>query len=316
MAEKTILLIDGNSLLYRSFYAIKHLSNSKGFPTNAIFGFLSSMRKFMDQHNPDSMGVVFDTKGPTFRHLAFKEYKAHRKPMPDDLVIQIPMLRKILKALNIPILEKKKYEADDVLGSLSRIVPSYNLHSIIVTTDKDLLQLVDKNTSVYNNSKDLLLNEDGVEEMFGVPPSKIIDVLALWGDASDNIPGVPGIGEKTSKMLINQFGCIDELLENLGRVEKIGLREKITENLAQLQLSRELVTIEINLDIPFDPEDFILKKPNYGALIPLLQEMEFSSLLSEYVTKSDQKDKDYVIIWEETQLKELVDKIKRAKRVA
>ena len=316
MAEKTILLIDGNSLLYRSFYAIKHLSNSKGFPTNAIFGFLSSLHKFMDQHNPDSLGVVFDTKGPTIRHLAFKEYKAHRKPMPDDLVIQLPMLKKILKALNIPILEKNKYEADDILGSLSRIIPSHNLHTIIVTTDKDLLQLVDKNTSVYNNSKDLLLNEDGVEKTFGVPPSKIIDVLALWGDASDNIPGVPGIGEKTSKALINQFGSIDELLDNLGRVEKIGLRKNITENLAQLQLSRELVTIEINLDIPFDPGDFVLKEPNYAALIPLLQEMEFSSLLSEYLTKSDQKDKDYAIIWEETQLKELVDKIKKAKRMA
>lgn len=316
MSEKTIFLIDGNHLLYRSFYAIKHLSNSKGFPTNAVFGFISTLRKLMDQHHPDSLGVIFDTKGPTFRHLTFKEYKAHRKPMPDDLVIQIPVLKKILKALNIPILEKKKYEADDVLGSLSRIIPSHNLHTIIVSSDKDLLQLVDKNTSVYNSAKDLLLNEDGVMETFGVAPSKIIDVLALWGDSSDNIPGVPGIGEKTSKALIKQFGSLDEMLDNLDHIKRIGLKEKIKENLDQLYMSRELVTIEKNLNIPFNPDDFTLCEPNYAALIPLLQEMEFTSLLSEYLTKSDQDNKDYTIIWEEVQIKELVDKIKKAKRVA
>ncbi len=316
MAEKTIFLIDGNALLYRSFYAIKHLSNSKGFPTNAIYGFITALRKMVDMFHPDYLGIVFDTKGPTFRHLVFKEYKAHRKPMPDDLVIQLPMLKKILKALNIPILEKQKYEADDVLGSLSRIVPSHNIHTIIVSTDKDLLQLVDKNTSVYNPSKERLLNETGVQEIFGVPPSKIIDVLALWGDASDNIPGVPGVGEKTSKALINQFGSLDELLNNLGRIEKIGLKEKIKENLDQLHLSRKLVTIEKNLDVPFDPDDFSLSEPNYKALIPLLQEMEFSSLLSEYLTKSDLEHRDYTIIWEEPLLKDLVNKIEKAKCVA
>ena len=178
MCEKTIFLIDGNSLLYRSFYAIKSLSNSKGFPTNAIFGFISALRKMVDQYHPDYLGIVFDTKGPTFRHLKFKEYKAHRKPMPDDLVIQIPMLKKLLKALNIPALERQKYEADDLLGSLSQVIPEHNIHTIIVSTDKDLLQLVNKNTSVYNTSKDRLLNEDGVQEIFGVSPSRIVDVLA------------------------------------------------------------------------------------------------------------------------------------------
>lgn len=316
MGEKTIFLIDGNALLYRSFYAIKNLSNSKGFPTNAIYGFITALRKMVDQYNPDYLGIVFDTKGPTFRHLKFKEYKAHRKPMPDDLVIQIPMLKKLLKALNIPILERQKYEADDLLGSLSCIIPEHNIHTIIVSSDKDLFQLVNKNTSVYNPSKERILNEDGVREIFGVSPSRIVDVLALWGDASDNIPGVPGIGEKTSKALINQFGSLDELLDNLDRIEKVGLQEKIKENLDQLQLSRELATIEKDLDIPFNPNDFSLTEPNYKELIPLLQEMEFTSFLSEYLTKSDMKDRDYSIIWEEAQLKELVDKIQKAKCVS
>ncbi|MFC2167735.1 DNA polymerase I [Acidobacteriota bacterium] len=316
MVEKTIFLIDGNSLLYRSFYAIKNLSNSKGFPTNAIFGFITMIRKMVDLHHPDYLGIVFDTKGPTFRHILFKEYKAHRKPMPDDLVIQIPMLKKLLKAFNIPTLERQKYEADDLLGSLSCIIPTHNIHTIIVSTDKDLLQLVNKNTSIYNTSKERLLNEEGVQEIFGVSPSKIVDVLTLWGDASDNIPGIPGIGEKTSKALINQFGSLDELLDNIDRIEKTGLQEKIKNNLDKLKLSRELVTIEKNLDIPFDPDDFSLTEPNYKELIPLLQEMEFTSLLSEYLTRSDQNHRDYSIIFEEAQLKVLVDKIQKAKRVA
>jgi len=316
MAEKTIYLIDGHSLLYRAFYAIKSLSNSKGFPTNAIFGFITALRKMVDQHHPDYLGIVFDTKGPTFRHKAFKEYKAHRKPMPDDLVIQVPVLKKILKALNIPTLEKQEYEADDLLGSLSCIIPKHNIHTIIVSTDKDLLQLVNKNTSVFNTSKERLLDEAGVEEFFGVSPSKIVDVLALWGDASDNIPGVPGIGEKTSKKLINQFGSLDELLNNMDRIEKIGLQEKIKENLDQLHQSRELVTIVNTLDIPFDPNDFSPKEPNYRELIPLLQEMEFTSFLSEYLTKADNKSCDYTIIWEEAQLAALVERIKKYKRLA
>ena len=316
MAEKTLFLIDGNSLLYRSFYAIKRLSNSKGFPTNAIFGFISALRKMLAQHHPDYLGIVFDSKGPTIRHRVFKEYKAHRKPMPDDLVIQIPILKKILKALNIPLLEKQEYEADDILGSLSRIVPSHNIHSIIVSTDKDLFQLVDKNTSVYHASRERLLDEAGVQEYFGVHPEKVVDVLALWGDASDNIPGVPGIGEKTSKALINKYGSLNELLNNIDRIEKAGLKEKIKENLDLLELSRELVTIKKDLNIPFNPDDFSLCEPNYKELIPLLQEMEFSSLLSEYLTKSDKDDRAYTIIWEEAPLLELIEKIKKAKRVA
>jgi DNA polymerase-1 len=316
MAVKRIYLIDGSALLYRSYYAIQHLSNSKGFPTNAIFGFLSMLRKLIDQHHPDFLGIVFDTKGPTIRHEAFKDYKAHRKPMPEDLVIQLPVLKKILNALNIPILEQDKYEADDLLGSLARLGPQHSLHSVIVSTDKDLLQLVDKNTTVYNPSKDQFLDDRGVRDSFGVSPCQIIDVLALWGDPSDNVPGVPGIGEKTSKALINQFGSLDGLLGNLDRIEKIKLKEKIEENLEQLYLSRELVTIEKNLEVSFDPEDFTLSEPNREELIPLLQEMEFSSLLAEYLKKTETPQKEYTIIWKESQLKDLVARIKKTGRMA
>ena len=153
MGEKKLFLIDGNSLLYRSYYAIKRLSTSKGSPTNAIYGFLAMLRKLKEKEKPLYLGIVFDAKGPTIRHEAFKEYKAHRKPMPEDLVVQIPILKKIIKTLSIPFFEIENYEADDVLGSLARHASAQNIHSVIVTHDKDLLQLVDGLTTVYNPVK-------------------------------------------------------------------------------------------------------------------------------------------------------------------
>jgi DNA polymerase-1 len=195
--QKRLFLIDGNALLYRSYYAIKRLSNSEGFPTNAIYGFVNTLRKITEQEKPDYLGIVFDTGGPTIRHKEFKEYKAHRKPMPEDLIVQVPVLKKVIQALKIPLFEYENYEADDVLGSLARKAASSRVHSVIVTTDKDLLQVVDKTTSIYNPAKDLYINEKDVKSYFGAEAAQVTDVLALWGDPSDNIPGVPGIGEKT-----------------------------------------------------------------------------------------------------------------------
>jgi len=198
MKEKKLYLIDGNSILYRAYYAIRFLSNSKGFPTNAIFGFISMLRKFMQKENPHYLGIAFDVKGPTIRHKVFKDYKAHRKPMPEDLVVQVPVVKKVIKAMNIPLFEHENYEADDVLGSLTREASKRKISTVIVTTDKDIFQLVDDLTSVYNPVKDTVLDKKKVKEIFGVSPSQVTDVLALWGDPTDKIPGVPGIGEKTS----------------------------------------------------------------------------------------------------------------------
>ena len=219
MTEKKLYLIDGNSAVYRSYYAIRHLSNTKGFPTNAIFGFISMLRKFMQKEKPHYLGIAFDVKGPTVRHKAFKDYKAQRKPMPEDLVVQIPVIKKVIQALNIPFFEHEDYEADDVLGSLAHQASKRNISSVIVTTDKDIFQLVDKQISVYNPVKNIYLDEIKVKEHFGVSPSQVIDVLALWGDPSDNVPGVPGIGEKTSKSLINQFGSLENLLKKLDQID-------------------------------------------------------------------------------------------------
>lgn len=316
MKGKKLYLIDGNSLVYRSYYAIRFLSNSKGFPTNAIFGFISTLRKLIDKEKPHYLGIVFDVKGPTIRHKAFKDYKAHRKPMPEDLVVQIPIIKKVIQAMNIPFFEHESYEADDVLGSLAHQASKKQIPSVIVTTDKDIFQLVDNLTSVYNPVKDIYLDENKVKELFGVSPSQVTDVLALWGDPSDNIPGVPGIGEKTSKSLIGQFGSLDNLLDKLDQVEKAPLRDKIKQNLDQLKLSRQLVTIEKGLTLKFSLEDFSISEPNREELIPIFQELEFSSLLSEYTQKKEGAKKQYTIILDEEGLRKLVARIKKKKFVS
>jgi DNA polymerase-1 len=316
MAEKKLFLIDGNSLLYRSYYAIKRLSTSKGFPTNAIYGFLSTLRKLMDKERPSYLGIVFDAKGPTIRHKAYEEYKATRKPMPEDLAVQIPVLKKVIKALNIPWFERENYEADDVLASLARKAAKQNIFSVIVTTDKDMLQLVDKSTLVYNPAKELYLDEKKVKEHFGVSPSQVVDVLALWGDPTDNIPGVPGIGEKTSKELINQFGTLDHLLKNLDQVKKVRLQEAIKQNLDKLCLSQKLAEVEKGLDLKLNLDEFAVSEPNEKELLPLFQELEFSSLLADTMKKPEGKKKNYKVILKESELEELVKEIKKAKAVS
>jgi len=314
--KKKLFLIDGNSLLYRSYYAIQRLSTSQGFPTNAIFGFINMLRKIIEKEKPQYLGVVFDVQGPTVRHSAFKDYKAQRKPMPEDLELQVPVVKKVIAALNIPCFEFKNYEADDVLGSLALKASAKDIHSVIVTTDKDLFQLINKTTTVFNPAKEIYLDEKRVKEFFGVFPSQVVDVLSLWGDPSDNIPGVPGIGEKTSKALINQYGSLKNLLQSLNGLKNPRLKEKIEQNLDKLELSKTLVTIEKELDIKFNLEELRLTEPNYEEITKLFRELEFSSLLSEYLEETGDVKKKYEIIDEEKQLKKLITKIKEAKCVS
>ncbi|MEA2005406.1 MAG: DNA polymerase I [Acidobacteriota bacterium] len=316
MSEKKLYLIDGNSLFYRAFYAIRSLSTSKGFPTNAIYGFIQMLRKLLEEQKPCYLGIVFDTKGPTIRHEAFKDYKAHRKPMPDDLVIQLPVLKNVIKALNIPFFEQDKYEADDVLASIAQKALAENIPSVIVTTDKDLLQLVNSKITIFNPVKDMHLDIQKVIDTFGVSPSQIVDVLALWGDPTDNIPGVPGIGEKTAKALIQQFGSLDNLLENLDKIKNPRLKENIKNNVDRLSLSRQLVTIEKNLELPFSLEALSLSAPNEKELLALFQELEFSSLLAEHMKNKDHPPEQYETIWTESQLKSVITQIKQTKQVS
>jgi DNA polymerase-1 len=314
MSEKKLYLIDGNSLLYRSFYAIQHLSTAQGFPTNAIYGFITTLRKLIDRDKPGWLGIVFDAPGRNLRHDLYEDYKAHRKPMPDDLAAQIPKLKEVIEALRIPVFVQPGFEADDVLGTLARRAAPCGFSTVIVTTDKDLLQLVDKVTFVYNPSKDILLDEAKVREVFGARPSQVADILALWGDASDNIPGVPGIGEKTAKGLIEEFGSLDNILKDPAKIRNPRVREKLAENRDQLDMSRKLVAIETGLPVEFEPDRFILGEPNREAAERLFRELEFTSLANEYgrAPAPSAKGRTYTAIFEEKDLKALAARIRKA----
>ena len=316
MDDKRLFLVDGNSLLYRSYYAIRQLSNSAGFPTNAIFGFVSTLKKLIEAEKPDYLGIVFDTKGPTVRHQLFKDYKAQRKPMPEDLVVQVPVLKKLIAALRIPLYESETHEADDVLASLARIASGRKVRSVIVTTDKDLLQVIDGMTSVYNPAKGVMIDKAGVKGFFGAEASQVADVLSLWGDPSDNIPGVPGIGDKTAKSLVEEFGSLDNLLENLDRVKNPRVREKIEQNRETLEMSRKLVAIEKGLDLKFDLEAFALSEPDAGEAGKIFQELEFTSLLGAFVKPKAAGPKNYKVILDEGELRTLAAAMKKAGRFA
>jgi DNA polymerase-1 len=316
MTGGALYLIDGNALLYRSYYAIQRLSNSQGFPTNAIYGFIIALRKILDEAKPEYLGIVFDSPGPKYRQEIFKDYKAQRKPMPDDLVKQVPRLKEVLTAFRIPLFENSRYEADDVLGSLAVRAAASNLKTVIVTTDKDLFQLVDANTSVYNPSKDILLDEAKVKEFFGVSPAQVVDVLTLWGDPSDNIPGVPGVGEKTAKSLISEFGSLDALLANLDTIANARARTAIRDNMDKLEMSRKLALIERDLDIVFDLEAFRMEEPDIEEVTRLFRELEFTALLQEYARKPAPLEKKYTTIFTPEELRALVGRIREAGRAA
>lgn len=316
MDNKKLFLVDGNSLLYRSYYAIKRLSNSAGFPTNAIFGFISTLKKLIEVEKPDYLGIVFDTKGPTLRHQLYKDYKAQRKPMPEDLVVQVPVLKKLITALRIPLYESETHEADDVLASLARIASEQKVRSVIVTTDKDLLQVIDGTTSVYNPAKEVTIDKAGVKDFFGAEAFQVADVLSLWGDPSDNIPGVPGIGDKTAKALIEEFGSLDNLLKNLGRVKNPRVREKIEQNREALEISRKLVQIEKGLDLKFDLRAFALSEPNAEEAGKIFQELEFTSLQGAFVKPKAAGPRNYRVILNEKELRTLTAAMKKAGRLA
>lgn len=310
--KPAVYLLDGNSLLYRSYYAIRSLANSQGFPTNAIYGFLLTLRKLLVEEQPAYLGVVFDVKGPTHRHKLDEKYKATRKPMPEDLQLQVPVLKDVLRAYDIPLFELPGYEADDILGSLARKATAEGFRSVIVSTDKDLLQLVGESVGVYSPSKETLLDARAVEETLGVEPGRVVDLLSLAGDASDNVPGVRGVGEKTAKELIREFGSVENLLRNLTRVKNPRLRKLLSESVEAVEHSRRLVTIETGLDVPFEPEALRVGPPDSERLSALFRELGFTSFLSEAGPALTELDCESRVILEEAELRAFVQDIIKA----
>ena len=283
MKKKKLFLIDGNSYCYRAYYAIKELRNSKGQPTNAIYGFVLMLKKLMSSQSPDYMAVAFDLKGPTFRHKKFKEYKIKRKPMPDDLVSQMPLIKDMVRAYNIPIFEKEGFEADDVLATIAKKAAKKDIEVYIVTGDKDILQLIDENIKVCSTHKEgLVYDKENVKERFsGLGPESITDFMALAGDQSDNIPGVRGIGEKTAIELIKEFHDIDNLYKNLDSVKSDSKKKILADGEESARMSKELAIVDVDVPIEVDIESMQMEAPDSKSLLGLFKAFEFRTLAKE-----------------------------------
>jgi DNA polymerase-1 len=304
-------IIDGNSYIYRAFYAVRGLTNSSGLPTNAVFGFANMLLKVIKEKTPDLLAIVFDPKGPTRRHLEFKDYKAHRPPMPRDLVPQVPYIHKLVEAFRIPVFVQDGQEADDVIATLAGKAVSRGMHVTIVTGDKDLLQLAGPQVRIYDTLKEKVYEPKDVEERFGVPPDRVIEIMGLMGDASDNIPGVPGIGEKTAQTLIKEYGTIENLLAHSAEITKPKLRQSLSEFAHLARLSRELATLRSDVPLEVDYEDLKLKPPDNAALLGMLKELEFTTLL-KYVTQAPEQEAEYRTILEEADFQDMIRSLSEA----
>lgn len=285
MSKKRLFLIDGMSNIFRAYYAIRGLSTSRGFPTNAIYGFTTMLKKLITEEKPDYLAVVFDTAEPTFRHQMFPEYKATRSDMPDDLAEQIPYIYRVCAALGVPVLTKPGYEADDIIATVARRAADRGLEVVIVSNDKDLCQLVDDKIRILKADRQnyVYYDQQGVEERLGVKPSQVADYLALVGDSVDNIPGAPGIGEKGAAQIIRRFGSLDNALKNWDKVEKRTYRESLRDYREQILKSRELVTLRLDVPLEIDFSELVPPGPDLKTMSELFTELEFSTLLKELI---------------------------------
>ncbi len=285
MSDKKLMIIDGNSLLHRAFYALPTLTTKEGLHTNAVYGFLTMLYKIHDDYNPDYIGVAFDRKGATFRHKEYQEYKAGRKKTPDELGMQFSVLKEVLDKLNIFRVELEGFEADDLAGTLAKHGEKNGLDVILVTGDKDYLQLINDKTKVLITRKGMtnleVYDEKALFERYEVTPTQFIDLKGLMGDQSDNIPGVPGVGEKTGIKLLKQFDSIEGIYENIDSISGKKLVERLAENKQQAFMSKRLATIITDVPVNINIEELKREEPDYDELYNLYKELEFNSLLSK-----------------------------------
>jgi DNA polymerase-1 len=312
---KRLYLIDGSSYIYRAYFAIRHLSNSKGFATNAVYGFVNMLLKVVREQAPDHLAVIFDARGPTFRKEIYPEYKANRAQMPEDLVPQIPVIKEIVRAFNMPAIEKEGFEADDIIATLAKKFAAEGMEVTVVTGDKDLMQIVSERIRLLDTMKDKLSGLAEVEERFGGTPDKVIEVQALAGDSSDNVPGVPGIGEKTAVKLIAEFGSVEALLDRVDEV-KGKMREKLREFGEQARLSKRLVTLVDDMELDLDYDSFALSEPDRRVLTAIFKEMEFHKLVQDFSTEERATGEGYRGVLTEAQLDALIAELKQASRFA
>jgi DNA polymerase-1 len=324
--EKPLILVDGSSYLYRAFFALPPLTTAQGQPTGAVYGVVNMLRRLLKDYDPELMAVVFDAKGKTFRDELFEQYKSHRPPMPDEMRSQIEPLHQTVQAMGIPMLIIDGVEADDVIGTLAKQACAAGMPTVISTGDKDMAQLVEEKITLINTMTSTTLDHDGVIEKFGIPPERIIDYLALVGDTSDNIPGVPKVGPKTAVKWLQEFGSLDEIIARADEVKgKVG--ESLRENLEQLKLSRLLATIKCDVELSRHPADLKLQAPDTAALRHLFTRMEFKTWLNQLNEASNEEEgvqeklatnteADYHTIFDKAELDRWLEKLNQAELFA
>lgn len=276
---KKLILIDGYSFLFRAFYAIRNLTRSDGTPVGALYGFSRMLMKIITEMEYTHIAVVFDTGKKTFRNDIYNEYKANRPPCPPELCPQFPLVRDLVKVLNIQSLEKVGFEADDIIATYSKKAEKDGFEVMIVSSDKDLMQLVNNSVKMFDGMKNEIIDSEKVKEKWGVEPLRVLDVLSLMGDSSDNVPGVPGIGPKTAAELITKYGDLDGLLKNLDDIKQNKRRETLQDNVKNIELSKKLITLDEDVQMEFSVDDLVFKQYDYRKLLDFLTEQEFYSMV-------------------------------------
>ena len=310
-----LFLIDGNNQMYRAYHALHGLTGPDGRSTNAVYGFITMLRKLLSDQQPDLVAAAFDLKGPTFRHELAADYKATRRPMPEDLVEQVSWVHEACAALGVPVVTHAGFEADDVIGTLATQAVAAGLEVVVVTGDKDFFQLVGDRIRVFNPRDEGAWYDDaGVLEKFGVRPDQVVDVLALMGDASDNVKGVPGIGEKGARELLADFGSLDWLLDHADELPKKKYRTALTEHADNARRSRELVRLVTDVPVPYEPERYRYRGADRTRCFTLFSELGFKSLVSEFAPTADSVDTDYRMVTDVAELEALAAALRESGR--
>jgi DNA polymerase-1 len=320
-SARTVYLVDGSGQFHRAFHAIRGLATSKGLPTNATYGFTTMLRKLLEDERPEHVVVLFDPPGKTLRHREYAEYKANRPKMDEDLAVQVPYIRRVCEALRMPVVEVPGYEADDTIATLARQAVDRGLKVVVVSADKDLLQLVTDDVLVLNPGREgggsTRFDRKAVEEKWGVPPERIADVLALVGDAVDNVPGVPGIGDKGARDLVREFGSVEGVLEHADQVKRAAYREGLKSHREDALLSKRLVTLRTDAPVELDLEALRRQEPDRAAAHALFKELEFQVLAREYAPEAAEATAaEHRLLARREEIEELAAEARAAGRVA
>ena len=313
-SRPVLYLVDGHSYIFRAFHGIRHLSTRGGAPTNAVYGVAKMLLRLLDDKDPSHVAVVLDAGGKNFRHEMYPEYKANRPPAPEDLKTQIPLVKEVIQALSLPLLQEQGCEADDVIASVCGQAVAEGFEVVIVSGDKDLMQLVSEGVVMYDSMKEVVYDPEGVQKKMGVPPEQVLDLLALMGDTSDNIPGVYGVGQKTASKLLLEHGDLETVLSAAPSMKKSKLKERLIDQADNARLSKKLASLATDVCTGNELEGFARKDHDKQALDELLTRLEFSGLRRQLVGRRTIDTGKYTTILTKKALGQVVTRIKKAKK--